>query len=54
MGLIGRKCPGCAYYKHSDKEKMKCYPESEDCKNEYNLEESDFRKECNCDFFDPK
>ena len=29
-------------------------PESEDCKREYDLEEEDFHKECNCDFFDKK
>jgi len=34
--------------------KMKCYPESEDCKSEYDLEEKDFYVECNCDFYEKK
>ena len=34
--------------------KMKCFPESKDCKSEYNLKEEDFHKECNCDFFKQK
>ena len=28
----GRKCVGCGYYIYADYDKMKCYPESEDCK----------------------
>ena len=47
----GNRCLGCGFCVHADKEKMKCFPESEDCKKEYDLEEEDFNKECNCDFF---
>lgn len=35
-------------------EKMKCYPESDDCKSEYNLAEEDFHREARCDFFHEK
>lgn len=35
-------CPGCAFCVHANKELMKCFPESEDCKSEYDLDESDF------------
>ncbi len=54
MSTCGKKVPGCAFCAHANKDKMKCYPESEDCKREYDLEEEDFHKECNCDFFDKK
>ena len=50
----GRRVPGCGFCIHADKEKMKCFPESEDCKSEYDLEEADFQTECNCDFFKHK
>lgn len=52
MEGFGERCKGCAYCIHANREKMKCYPESEDCKSEYDLEESDFENECNCDFFE--
>ena len=51
MSTWGKKVPGCAFCAHANKDEMKCYPESEDCKREYDLEEEDFHKECNCDFF---
>lgn len=50
----GRKCSGCGECKHADHDKMKCYPESEDCKSEYDLTEEDFHKEARCDFFHHK
>lgn len=31
----GRKCEGCGYCIHADHEKMKCFPESDDCQSEY-------------------
>ena len=49
MGLVGKTCPGCAYCVHSNKNLMKCFPESEDCKKEYDLETS-----CCCDFFEKR
>ena len=51
MSGWGKRVPGCSSCAHANKEKMKCYPESEDCKSEYDLEETDFNKECNCDFY---
>ena len=51
MGKWGKRCLGCGFCVHADKERMKCFPESKDCKKEYDLEEEDFIKECNCDFF---
>ena len=50
----GRKVPGCKFCIYADREKMKCFPNSDDCKKEYDLEESDFQTECNCDFFKHK
>ena len=50
----GKKCAGCGKCVHADHEKMKCYPESDDCKKEYNLTEEDFHKEARCDFFHEK
>lgn len=52
MGLIGEECPGCLYCVHSDKENMKCFPNSEDCKKKYDLDQSDFDGPCRCDFFE--
>ena len=37
MEGFGKRCKGCAYCIHANREEMKCYPESEDCKSEYNL-----------------
>lgn len=54
MSTWGKKVLGCAVCAHANKDKMKCYPESEDCKSEYDLEEEDFHKECNCDFYKRK
>lgn len=51
MSEWGKRCLGCGFCANADKEKMKCFPKSEDCKSEYDLEEEDFHKECNCDFF---
>lgn len=51
MSAWDKKVPGCAFCIHANREKMKCYPESKDCKSEYDLEEKDFYIECNCDFF---
>lgn len=50
----GKRCRGCAYCAHANKKEMKCYPNSRDCAPEYNLEEDDFKRECNCDFFKEK
>lgn len=50
----GRRCAGCGYCAHADHDKMKCYPESEDCKSEYDLTEEDFHTEVRCDFFKSK
>lgn len=47
----GKKCAGCAYCIHVNHFKMKCYPESDDCKSEYDLTEADFHTEAYCDFF---
>lgn len=52
MGLIGKRCSGCAYCTHSNKSLMKCFPESDDCKKEYDLDQIDFLQPCNCDFFE--
>lgn len=52
MNGLGKRCKGCAHCVHADKDKMKCFPESEDLKSEYDLEESDFQTECFCDFFE--
>lgn len=54
MSDWGRRVPGCAYCEHADREEMKCFPNSSDCKKEYDLVEEDFHKECNCDFFKQK
>lgn len=50
----GRKCEGCGYCIHADHEKMKCFPESDDCQSKYDLVESDFHKDARCDFFERK
>lgn len=52
MGIVGKSCPGCAYCVHSNKNLMKCFPESEDCKKEYDLDPTDFETSCCCDFFE--
>ena len=44
-------CADCAC---ADREKMKCYPNDEDCEAEYNLDEEDFTTKFRCDFFKPK
>lgn len=54
MIFKGRRCAGCGYCAHADHDKMKCYPESEDCKSEYDLTEEDFHTEVRCDFFKSK
>lgn len=54
MSGWGKRCPGCGQCTHANKELMKCFPESEDCKKEYDLEEKDFEQEANCDFFKQK
>lgn len=51
---LGKRCPSCNYCVHADRDKMKCFPKSKDCKSEYDLEESDFYEERNCDFFKRK
>ena len=50
----GHKCSGCGEYKHADHNKMKCYPESEDCKKEYDLTEQDLYTKARCDFAEKK
>lgn len=54
MSEWGKKVPGCAFCAHADRDKMKCYPESKDCKSEYDLQKVDFSQECNCDFYKKK
>lgn len=41
----------CNDCKYANKEKMKCNPNSKDCMNEYDLEESDFIELKPCDFY---
>lgn len=41
------KCIECAC---CNKEEMKCYPKSQDCKKEYDLTEKDLYAEQKCDF----
>lgn len=48
---LGKEVPGCAFCGCADREKMKCFPNSPDCKKEYDLAEEDFHKKCYCDFF---
>lgn len=50
----GKKCTGCAYCIHANHTEMKCYPESDDCKSEYDLTEADFHMKAYCDFFHSK
>lgn len=45
------KCLDC---KHCDIEHMKCFPNSKDCRSEYNLNENDLKTENYCDFFEWK
>lgn len=45
------KCKECD---HFCEEKMKCYPESRDCRKEYDLTELDIEEYSRCDFFDEK
>lgn len=49
---FGRRVAGCAYCMHANREEFKCYPESGDCAESYDLEKADFEEECNCDFFE--
>ena len=42
------KCIECAC---CSVEEMKCYPNSKDCHNEYDLTEEDLTKPAYCDFF---
>ena len=35
-------------------EKMKCYPDSEDCEKEYDLDDDDLHIPAHCDFFKAK
>lgn len=44
----------CALCVHADKEKMKCFPNSKDCRLEYDLTEEDFTEINRCDFFERK
>lgn len=48
---LGKEVPGCAFCGCADREKMKYFPNSPDCKKEYDLAEEDFHKKCYCDFF---
>lgn len=45
------KCIDCAC---CNVEEMKCYPNSEDCHKEYDLDESDLTTPAHCDFFKSK
>ena len=49
---FGKKCNGCGHCVHANRKLMKCFPESKDCAPEYNLEEDDFNRECECDFYE--
>lgn len=49
-----KRCIACEYCIHANYDKMKCYPDSEDCKSEYDLVEKDFHTEARCDFFKHK
>lgn len=51
--MNNRKKCSCNDCKYADKEKMKCYPHSKDCRSEYDLEESDFIELKRCDFYEP-
>lgn len=42
------KCIDCA---HCDEENMLCHPESVDCYEVYQLDETDLCTEARCDFF---
>lgn len=48
MNKMNCSCNDCKY---ADKEKMKCKPNSKDCRSEYDLEESDFIELKRCDFY---
>ena len=50
----GKRCAGCRQCVHANYDKMKCYPNSGDCKKEYDLTEEDFHTEIRCDFFKSK
>lgn len=50
--MFGKKCKGCGYCIHANRELMKCFPESKDCAPEYDLDEDDFNWECKCDFYE--
>lgn len=52
--LKGKRCAGCGQCVHANYDKMKCYPDSGDCKKEYDLTEEDFHTETRCDFFKSK
>ena len=45
------KCTECT---HCNVEEMKCFPESEDCKTEYDLTEHDLYAKARCDFAEKK
>ena len=45
------KCIECT---HCNVEEMKCFPESEDCKTEYDLMEHDLYAKARCDFAEKK
>ena len=47
------KCIDC---KHCDEDKRKCFPESKDCKSEYDLTDEDIYQMSTdrCDFYSPK
>lgn len=44
----------CNECKYCYKKEMKCRPESDDCREEYDLEKSDFTTLKKCDFWYPK
>lgn len=45
------KCIDCI---HCDAENLLCHPESKDCHEEYQLDETDLYTEARCDFFKRK
>ena len=51
MRIQTMKCIECT---HCNVEEMKCIPESEDCKKEYDLTEQDLYTKAICDFAEKK
>ena len=50
--MFGKKCRSYGYCIHANRKLMKCFPGSKDCVPEYDLDEDDFSRECECDFYE--